>query len=626
MSEGRRVRSVRLRAATPALVQRGALLLEDALRTASLPDPGPGRVLFIRKLALGVIRPDRSPSSLALALEQRVRALASDAVHAESDGAASAGAVYFADAFQALVALGTRLGRQQPLRAWFWPLVVPEAWGKPRDQALREVLAAALGTELGPAGAVALVGGLQARGAAGPLLGALRWVDGPSLARASWGYVPEVPRGVLLARAPSEELEALPPRARALAREWVEQWGPEDARSVWLAAVVMSLGRPARVAEPELPAKAVKLVAAMAAEARRKPRPALEERRPVVPREGPEAPAERPPLRAVRPPEPEPPVEEREAPPAEVPPPGPHARAPASAEEPPRAARPAPEEDVGEPGPPPEPAAPEVEDEWSETPEPTRAGGLLFLVHVLGYLGLPQLLAAQPRLQERGVAEHFLLFVAARLRVSPADPVLRAIRTRPLPPLAEPCEWELPELFRRRAGAAEPWRGRELPGGRALELDARGRMVLAVRRAGAAPTGPGAGVPAPALTTEVRAPGVVPESREGTPDVVPSTVQARASGTAPESPEGTPDLALLLRTIHLAVARVLRTRAKISLRRLVLRPARVAWTPTHLDVLLDHRMAELRIRRAGLDIDPGWVPWLGRVIRYHYLHGELPPD
>jgi hypothetical protein len=57
-------------------------------------------------------------------------------------------------------------------------------------------------------------------------------------------------------------------------------------------------------------------------------------------------------------------------------------------------------------------------------------------------------------------------------------------------------------------------------------------------------------------------------------------------------------------------------------RSLVQRPARVMATPTHIDVLLDIRQADLRARRLGLDIDPGWVPWLGRVVRFHYLYGE----
>jgi hypothetical protein len=27
---------------------------------------------------------------------------------------------------------------------------------------------------------------------------------------------------------------------------------------------------------------------------------------------------------------------------------------------------------------------------------------------------------------------------------------------------------------------------------------------------------------------------------------------------------------------------------------------------------------DLDVRRAGLDLDPGWVPWLGTVVRYVY--------
>jgi hypothetical protein len=39
---------------------------------------------------------------------------------------------------------------------------------------------------------------------------------------------------------------------------------------------------------------------------------------------------------------------------------------------------------------------------------------------------------------------------------------------------------------------------------------------------------------------------------------------------------------------------------------------------THLDLWFQPRQAEIRVRRHGLDLDPGWVPWLGRVITFHY--------
>jgi hypothetical protein len=47
---------------------------------------------------------------------------------------------------------------------------------------------------------------------------------------------------------------------------------------------------------------------------------------------------------------------------------------------------------------------------------------------------------------------------------------------------------------------------------------------------------------------------------------------------------------------------------------------------TDLDVSLALDDADVRIRRIGLDLDPGWLPWFGRVVRFHYdyrrgIHG-----
>jgi hypothetical protein len=569
MTAERRVRRLRLTAAREGLVSRGALLLEDALRTASLPEPGQGRVLFIRSLALGVIRADRSPSSLALALERRVQALARDAVHAEEVGAPSASAVFFRDAVEALVSLGSRLAGQAPLDAWFWKLVLPEAWVRPRDEALRKVLAAALETELGSAGAVALLGGMEARGAVGPLLGALRWQDGPSLMRSWWQHVPETPRGVLLARAPAAEVAELPPRLRALAEAWIGTWGQEDARSLWLISVVLCLVRPARAADPALPTRAARVIAALSVP---EPRPVRTASEPSGEVRAPERPPEAEGLLKAE-------VRTRQEP-------APESRVPAPRPQPSNEVAPAPvvpaqqpvmdevhplasESRVPEspPGRGSEPALPRAEtaSEWPLAPEPSSAGGLLFLVHALTYLGLPELLEAQPELIDRAVPEHFLAWVAERLAVPATDPMLRAIRAPSLPSRREPCPFSMPARFRERSGAQGQSQWRTLGEGRTVELDGRGRIPLCAD-----------------------------------------------------------DLSLLLRALHLGVSHVLRTRARLSLRALVLRPSRVVSTPTHVDVLFDHRLADLRVRRAGLDVDPGWVPWLGRVIRYHYLHGELP--
>ena len=40
---------------------------------------------------------------------------------------------------------------------------------------------------------------------------------------------------------------------------------------------------------------------------------------------------------------------------------------------------------------------------------------------------------------------------------------------------------------------------------------------------------------------------------------------------------------------------------------------------THADVVLPLDTVDLRVRRLGLDSDPGYVPWLGRILRFHFV-------
>ncbi|MBE7384880.1 MAG: hypothetical protein F6J95_026135 [Leptolyngbya sp. SIO1E4] len=61
---------------------------------------------------------------------------------------------------------------------------------------------------------------------------------------------------------------------------------------------------------------------------------------------------------------------------------------------------------------------------------------------------------------------------------------------------------------------------------------------------------------------------------------------------------------------------------EMSLADLVKRPGELRTTPTHWDLRFNLDQSDIRIRRIGLDFDPGWVPWLGRVITFHYSGGS----
>jgi hypothetical protein len=87
------------------------------------------------------------------------------------------------------------------------------------------------------------------------------------------------------------------------------------------------------------------------------------------------------------------------------------------------------------------------------------------------------------------------------------------------------------------------------------------------------------------------------------------------------------DPATLERLWAVAARRWCRRVARLSLSEIVYRPGRVWLTRTDLDVTLPLDQVDIRIRRAGLDIDPGYVPWFGpwgRVVRFHYRQYDLP--
>lgn len=75
----------------------------------------------------------------------------------------------------------------------------------------------------------------------------------------------------------------------------------------------------------------------------------------------------------------------------------------------------------------------------------------------------------------------------------------------------------------------------------------------------------------------------------------------------------------LITRFQLAGAMFLRRHCALSLRALIHRPGRVVQSETHWDVMFDINQTDLRLRRMALDSDPGWVPWLGKVVQFHYV-------
>ena len=54
------------------------------------------------------------------------------------------------------------------------------------------------------------------------------------------------------------------------------------------------------------------------------------------------------------------------------------------------------------------------------------------------------------------------------------------------------------------------------------------------------------------------------------------------------------------------------------LARVLCRPARISADPGWIEVIFPLRDVAIELRRAALDLDPGFLPWLGVVLRYRY--------
>ena len=72
------------------------------------------------------------------------------------------------------------------------------------------------------------------------------------------------------------------------------------------------------------------------------------------------------------------------------------------------------------------------------------------------------------------------------------------------------------------------------------------------------------------------------------------------------------------RAWHSALRTYLYQCSQLSLFDVIHRPAHLSLTESHLDITFPLNQIDIRLRRAGLDLNPGWLPWFGRVVQFHY--------
>ncbi len=475
----RRVGQLLLKARSEDDARRMLPTLEDALRCASLPDEG-GRLLLVRRLALGRLARGLSAQALAMRIEQRVAEAPQQWVAGTAAGAEAAAQVWFDGPLEARIALALRLARGEPATAWFWPLAVPEVHlERGAREALRRIAQGIAAWPEARRAWPAWVGALAGAGHAAVLAAAITPAEGRALARHCGVRVPD---------------EAEPPRSPATGDPGAV--GPQGAYEPGLEA-----------AAEATPAWLRCTLDAVAAEA--SPAAAEAVLRPTrrYPHESAERPSDRPALR------------ERDGPRA-VPSDTAPVAAPAAADEraaasssKPASSRAAPrrladvDADAGTDAQPASQARPTPPRRLADIPaaapnqpgprrtlpdpldgDPTAAAGLLFLLPVLARLGLPRW--CEDEAAAASFARRVLRAALRRLRIAQDDPIGSVIGPVELAP-AWPREAQLGAAGRppRAAAAHAGHRGRCRCAGRDL---ARDGAALALARRAHRPGGAGA--------------------------------------------------------------------------------------------------------------------------------------
>jgi hypothetical protein len=568
-----RVRQLRLHAPDDAAVRRGAWLIEDALRTATLAGADEPRLYLIRRLDLGTFRDDVAPQTLALAIERRVALLRAAAVPAAAADAERAVAVWFPDEPTAIAAVAARRAAGASVEAWFWRQVAGGAATQVEvGAALIACVVAAAATAAGPA-AVALTVAAIEDARAGALLALLAPVDGPALLARTLPGAAVGRRAVPTDRASDAALLAsLPVRWRARLVMWATRW-QGDARAIWLAVLARIAASGAVAAPAVAVADAIALVSAaiaVGADAITAPD------RPAAPR-------------TVR--EPDLAPDAAAAPAATVAPQPGHgepdevvAGVRAAAVIGPRAPQreAAPEviaAAIAEPvaAAPIAPIAQPITQPRDADADPTvrsSVAGVLLLTRALAELGIARWLDAHPWAAAQGFAARLLAAVAVAHGASLDDPIVHALAPAGLDgpdgPFVVPARWR--PLIARRAAHRH-----RAPAG---EVILAGQMPVAAWPHGAL------GLP------------------------------------ARRHPAPVDDRPWAILAWQRALDRWLRCYARLELGEVIARPGALAATPTHVTIAFPLRAIDLRVRTSGLDIDPGWVPWLGRVVRFAYVEGQ----
>lgn len=559
----RRVRRLALKADDDSSLQLAMPLLEDALRTASFPGLPQHGVVFIRKLALGAIQHQHNAAGYASRIDQLLLSIRPLVISPGQEEQPQAQAVWFSDAIEPFVLLAGLLVKGSVPSSWYWPLAVP-GWQlqSQTNVEVKQVLSLAAQQANSMQIQSAILHGLLEDGSLDVLLESLSVTDMALLGVSS--HVSAAPSHAST-QAVNENLQHVRASAwPATLQQWIPRWGQTDRRSQWLASHALRdlhIKPDALLIDALMEQSLVTDISFGPDQALMHPTLQNTDASAGVPVDGfTQWQTTLTPQSLTRP-----------------------------------------GTDVvtshGQPG--------QLAARSSDMParnhdyggEYCEASGFLFLINVLNRLGMETTLTQYPLLAEACLPFHILNHCQARLGIAVGHKLSDFIATA----LSDTAyrdsqleyvvpQWWLQMLLPGQRRNRFNLLTRNGQSGRQLLCDASGKMVLALWRG-------------------------------GMPQAVACLIQDGVVSRQTHWTQQT-DMELMVQSYWFAIRRFLWRGLRWHPRRLVLRNGILAVSRTHLDVSLPLQQCDIDIRKNGLDIDPGWVPWLRRVVQFHYLELE----
>ena len=613
----RRVRKLKIKTQDESSATPDINALQEAFKLASLPGIPPNGLLLIKKLDLGVYRSNSSPVSIANLIDQRIQSAVWQPNCIDHEEQPDSNAVWFSNPAQAVFRLVELTLTKSAPQAWYWPLLFP-LWQQSMN--LTELMKVINSHHQLPESKPVMLAQVilqidshrntsTALNAVSELFAQQMLVEAgiyPSLAHTS------VTKSVIK-KAFSAKLQLHHPW-RKLVEAAMIKWGRNDVRTLWFSFSGMISQNPALVKINALLPILQTVIADIAVDIDHQPRDkkrTAESDNPLVNEQSiqteqalVEASGIRPAVESIlnSQPDSQQPVTSSEKPIDLA-----HNQAGYSSADQDPIDDPVvdPTQAVNQPPVNPERSQQPISQDNNSAAEPhpvqldgfyhSEQAGLAFLIALLELLWISDSLSENEFMAHINFPLRLIKRVAQRMNISADHPVIEAIADLP------EADFEEIDQFRAPPGWQRLITSPNAEATQLLRFSIEGDASLCY------------------ITDRSRK--LLLYVGSNNPVDIPDWLTA-CTTIEPPGLHQQPTLVDLENTWLLLLSRYLYRYAKLGLCQMLNRPGRIASSKTHLDILFNMKQIDIRIRMAGLDINPGWVPWLARVVQFHYVEGE----